>query len=449
MGETLARSTKRTADTTDTVPLGPPDSGGASPRRGLDRLLATLRGYTPDARRYTPDARRYLLYTFGVGLLTGFVQVLLNLYLVSVGYVESFIGNQETLIAVVSAGLSLGAGVLVDRVGTRPVLLLSVAFTIAGRFAQVAHPSTWVVLPSAALVGAGLACFWVSQNVVLAQVSRPEQRAGLFGLNWALLTGSNFVGSVAAGSLPGLLGGSLLGVGGESTQAYRYAIWIGVGTSLLLSVPLLRLRAGGERTDTEPPSGRWWQVEEPRRTLRPLIVVGASAVALGFTVPFANIFLDRTYGASDRSIGLTIGVFALTGVLGGLLSPYFRRRFGPVRAVVGLVLLSAPLTLIVGYAPGLGVASAALWARGVTSNAAWPIILASVIEAAPERQRGRVNALMNTSFELSLACAALPAGLLMQYVSYRLPYALAAAALVAGALAYGYTYRTSQVPVRQ
>lgn len=442
MGETPARASKQTPEAADATPVAPLDAGGALVARGLGRLLATLRGYSP-------DARRYLLYTFGVGLLTGFVQVLLNLYLVSVGYAESFIGNQETLIALVSAGLSLGAGVLVDRVGTRPVLLLSAALTIAGRFAQVAHPSPWVVLPSAALVGAGLACFWVSQSVVLAQVSRSEQRAGLFGLNWALLTGSNFVGSVAAGWLPGLLSGSLPGVGAESPLAYRYTVWMGVGASLLLSLPLLRLRVGGKQDYPEAPTGRWWQVEEPRRTLRPLIVVGASAVALGFTAPFANIFLDRTFAASDQSIGLTIGVFALTGVLGGLLSPFFRRRFGPVRAVVGLVLLNAPLTLAVGYAPGLAEASVALWARGVASNAAWPIVLASVIEAAPERQRGRVNALMNTSFELSLACAALPAGLLMQYVSYRLPYALAAGALVAGALAFGYTYRTTPTPVRR
>jgi len=127
--------------------------------------------------------------------------------------------------------------------------------------------------------------------------------------------------------------------------------------------------------------------------------------------------------------------------VGGLLSPRLARRFGAVRTVSGLLVLSAPLMLLTGYAPALGVASIALWGRGLLANAAWPIALGHLIERTGERERGKVSALMNISFELPLAAAALPAGILMERVDYRLPYLLGTAALLLGGLGFAYASR--------
>ncbi len=405
-------------------------------RRVPGRLASNI---TRRVQDYGPDARRYITYSFGTGFGLGFLQVLLGLYVLSLGYGESFLATQEVVIALCSAAASLAAGVVIDRFGTRAALLASALFTICGRFLIVSYPSRIMMLAAAAVIGVGVAFFWVSQSVVLAQVSTKEQRPGLFGLNWALLSGSGFVGGAMAGALPGVLGPAL-GAAGDSAPAYRYTVWVGVALLVLASLPLLRMpkgkavgQAGGHNSG--------WKIDAPRRTLRPLIAVTASAVALGFTVPFLSVFLSRTFQAPTSSIGLTLGVFALTGSLGGLLSPLIRRRYGAVRAVSTLLVLSAPLMLLAGYAPGFAVASLALWVRGLTTNAAWPVVLAHLMENAPESQRGRVNAVMNMSFELSLAAATLPAGIIMQYVDYWLPHALGAAALLAGGLGFAYASR--------
>lgn len=396
------------------------------------------------AQAYPLDAWRYVLYSFGTGFSFGFLQVLLGLYLLSIGYRESFIATQQLVVALCSAGFSVLAGVLVDKLGTRLCLSLSALLTILGLSLLVAHPARYVILGASTIVGAGVAFYWVSQGPVLVQVSRSYQRAGLFGLNWAFFTASGFAGGLLAGFLPSAIAREL-GLQAYGPEAYRYTVWAGVLLLALTSVSLPWMRTG-DRVEARAASVAWWKIEQPRTVAALLIPISSAALAVGFTVPFLSVFLHGTYNASTERIGLILGVFALVGSLGGLLGPALQRRYGAVSAVSGLLMAGAPVMLVVGYSPGLGLATAALWLRGLLANSAWPVALAHLIGSVQERQRGRVSALMNISFELSLAAAALPAGYLMEHVSYRLPYGLAALALLLGGGAFLFAFRDELSP---
>lgn len=382
-------------------------------------------------RGYGADAWRYVGYSFGTGLVFGFLQVLLGLYVLAVGYRESFLATQQLVVALCSASFSVLAGVLVDRLGAKTPLLLSAGLSVLGLLLLVADPREAVILGASAVLGAGVGFYWVSQGPVLAQVAGPERRAGLFGLNWTFFTASGFAGGLLAGTLPALLG-PLTGAEPDGAEAYRYTMWLGALALAATAAPLLWMRLRSGTAAARIASGSWWRIEQPRTVAILLIPVATAALAIGFTVPFLSIFLKGTHGASTGEIGLILGLFALVGSLGGVLGPALSRRWGPVYAVSALLLVGAPVLLLVGYAPGLGLATAALWMRGLLANAAWPVALAHLIGSVSEGQRGRVSALMNISFELSLSVAALPAGLLMERVDYRLPYPLAAAALVIG-----------------
>jgi len=391
-------------------------------------------------RGHGRDAWLYIFYSFGSGIGLGFIQVLLGLYVLSVGFGESFLATIEVVIALSSASCSFVAGVVIDRFGTRAALLVSAVALAGGRFLLVAFPSTGAMLGGAAVMASGIAFYWVSQGVVLSRLSTGDRRASLFGLNWTLYTLSSFLGGIIAGVLPGVLGPAL-GLPSDGADVYRYTIWVGVAVTTVASLPLLWMDSGRGFLHTPGARQAFWKVDEPRRVLRLLIPVATIATTIGFTAPFLSVFLAGQYNASTSRIGFVIGMFALVGSIGGLIGPWLRRRFGPVRAISGLLVASAPMLLLVGYAPGLGAASVALWGRGVLGNAAWPLTLSHLMESVPESQRGRVSALMNISFELSLASATLPAGLLMEHVDYRLPHALAAVALLVGGLGFAYAWR--------
>lgn len=346
-------------------------------------------------RGYPADAWRYVGYSFGAGLSVGFLQVLLGLYVLSLGYRESFLATQELVLALCSAGFSVVAGVVVDRLGTKVSLLLSALLTVLGRFLLVAHPSRFAILGASVVVAAGIAFYWVSQGPVLAQVSKAEQRAGLFGLNWALLIASGFVGGMLAGQLPRVIG-TALGLESDSTLVYRYTIWVGVLALALFSIPLLWMRAGG-RESVRKQEGAWYRVGQPRKVAMLLIPVASSAAAVGFTIPFLSVFLQGTHRAPVSSIGLTLGLFALVGSLGGLLGPALSRRYRPVATVSGLLLLSAPVMLSVGYASTFALSSVALWTRGLLANSAWPVALTYLMDSVEPGQRGRASAAMNIS----------------------------------------------------
>lgn len=399
------------------------------------------------ARGYSADAWRYVTYSFGSGFSQGFLAVLLGLYVLSIGYSESFLATQELVLAVCAAGFSLVAGVVVDRLGTRFSLLLSAGAIILGRTAMVSYPSAAVILGATVIVSVGIAFFWVSQGVTLAQVSTPEQRAGLFGLNWTAFTASAFLGGVVAGALPSVLGPAF-DSGADSPLAYRYTVWVGVAVLLLCSLPLLWMSTGKQKAEHAAVREKWWKVEAPGKLARLLIPVSAGAAAAAFTLPFMSVFFQGTFSASTRNIGLTVGLFSLIGSLGGFLGPALSRRYGAVRTVSALLVVSAPVALLIGYAPGFGVAAGALWLRGLLQNSAWPVALAFLIDSVPEGQRGRASALMNVSYEVAWATCTLPAGLIMQHVSYRLPYVLSAAALLLGGLAYAYAFRSAPARTR-
>jgi DHA1 family tetracycline resistance protein-like MFS transporter len=244
-------------------------------------------------------------------------------------------------------------GRLSDRVGRRPVLLLSIAMTAVAFLMYGLAASFAVLLVSRLFAGAATANIAIAQAYV-ADVTPPEGRARGMGMIGAAF-GLGFVFGPAVG---GLLAGWSLSAPGLAAAALS-AVNL-VAAWFLLPEPAQHVAATRSR-------GRFQALLEELR--KPGIRRG---LFIYFVVTLAFSAMEATYaflallhfGLAERHVGW---VFAYIGVIvvavqGGLIGP-LTRRFGEKRLLLAGAILQGIALAALPFArgiPGLLLASAPL-----------------------------------------------------------------------------------------
>jgi DHA1 family tetracycline resistance protein-like MFS transporter len=330
-----------------------------------------------------------------------------------------------------SAAQLVGAAVLgrfSDRIGRRPVLLLSLAGSAASFAASAFAPSLVALAAARALAGLFGGSISTAQAYV-ADVTRPEDRAPAMGRLGAAI-GSGFVAGPAVGAL--------LAAGGHG---FRAAALLAAGLAVVnLGAAAVRLREPVRPPDGRPAGDRRLRLTGLGASLR-LPVVGPVLMA-GFLVMFGFVAMETTlaflaarrFGTDERGLG---GILVFVGVVliafqAGLIGP-LTRRFGErgvaIAGCVGVALALAGLP----FAPGLPQAFVALGALAAGQALANPSLATLLSRAAGVDEQGAVLGLGQ-----SLAAAARAVGPLAAGALYDLappaPYLLGAALAVLAAL---------------
>jgi MFS family permease len=170
-------------------------------RRHIDEYLETT-------ARFSANARRFLLATFLAWIGLAVSQVVFNLYLVSAGWAEDFVGCVSSMQGVVMACCALPAGWAADRFGRRAVLLAG-SFTVARALAMRASTLVPAVLFSGTfLLGAGQAMITIVASPFMSENSRAYERTHLFSMQFVVvllggIAGNLLVASCRDSSRPG------------------------------------------------------------------------------------------------------------------------------------------------------------------------------------------------------------------------------------------------------
>jgi MFS family permease len=290
--------------------------------------------------------------------------------------------------------VGLPAGVLVDRVRRRPVMIAAdlVRFVL---FASI--PAAWAldVLTFAQLLVVGLLAgvatvfFDVGYQSVLPAV---VGRAGLVDGN-AKLESTRAAAETAGPAL----GGGLVQLVGAAAAVLLDAI-----TYLVSAAFLLRMRTREAVPAREPARSLRAEMAEGMRyvlghpLLRPITLCTGTANLFGGVLAAVSVlFLARELGQPPAVIGLVLAAGSAGGVLGALTSGRWIRGLGQGRTVVTSLLVTGPVALVLPLtAPGAGLAwfalgTAAVAYGGVVYNVAQVSFRQAV---TPDRLLGRMNA---------------------------------------------------------
>ncbi len=137
-----------------------------------------------------------LIFTTGKGFQLSLSALTLNYYVHSLGYQPDFIGVFSAMPAIGALVSAVPVGILADRMGRKPVLLLTAVLTPLFLAACALVTSPFWLLFCAFMQGVVSTAYWVTNLPLLTESTTERQRVGVFALNSFLLLGVGSLGSL-------------------------------------------------------------------------------------------------------------------------------------------------------------------------------------------------------------------------------------------------------------
>lgn len=350
-----------------------------------------------------PRAFWWLWTSTLINRMGAFVATFLALYLtVERGYSASYAGLVAALHGLGQVVSSLGAGVMTDRLGRRPTMLIaqvSTAVTVA-LLGFVQHPAA--IAAVAFLVGMAANASRPAVQAMMADIVAPEDRVRAFALNyWAINLGFAF-SSLAAGVIAQY--SYLIGFLGEAALTLACAVLV------FLKLP---------ETRPAPTPGADGAAGEPAVGLGTVLRDRRFMSVVGLSFLMALIFMQHSValpvamgkaGFSSTDYGMVIAVNGVLIVALQIPVTRFIEHRDPQRLLVISALLAGYGFGLTAFAGSLGVYALTIcvWTLAEIVNS--PTQMGLVVRLSPVQGRGRYQGVYTLSWSMASLIAPLVGG---------------------------------------
>ncbi len=357
------------------------------------RFLGSLyKEYRSAFRLFSGNARLFLLGSFLLGIGSNMLQLLLNLYLKSLGFGEADIGAVLALRAFGSFAIALPASFIIARADSRYLLSSAAVLTAASYAGSALLSGFGPIAASVLLSGAFSSLYQVAAGPFFMKNSGAEERVHLFSLNGALGMGTGVIGSILGGSLKDLV----FSISGDESYAYKAALLLGACFVAAAVAPFLSIKEqampgvkGGGPASSKPALGAV-DLRLYLKLLAPGFFVGMGA---GLTIPYLNLYFKNEFALGDSLIGLIFALGQVGTFIGMAAGPGIASRLGKARAIFLMQALSVPFILVLTYLRFLPLVTLAFVARQTLMNMSSPIADNFALEQVPPSQQHLMNAL--------------------------------------------------------
>ncbi|MFG2194672.1 MDR family MFS transporter [Streptomyces sp. NPDC048639] len=368
--------------------------------------VAAVRRAVRESVAGLPGAFWWLWTSTLINRLGAFVATFMALYLtIERGYSASYAGAVAALHGLGAAVSSVGAGVMTDRLGRRPTLLMAQLSTAASvaLLGFMTHPAA--IAAVAFLVGMTSNASRPAVQAMMADIVAPEDRVRAFALNyWAINLGFAF---------------SSAGAGFVAEHSYLLGFLLEAGMTLVCAVVVFV-----KLPESRPEVTRGADGAEPE----PRISIGTvlrdrrymSVVALSFLMALifmqAYVALPVAMGESGFSSSDFGAAIAVNGVLIVALQipvTRFIEHRDPMRLLIVAALLSGYGFGLTAFAGSLAayVLAVCVWTLGEVI--ASPTQMGLVVRLSPTHGRGRYQGMFTLSWSVAALTAPVAGGLVI------------------------------------
>jgi MFS family permease len=325
-------------------------------------------------------------------------------------------------------------GKLSDRIGRRPVLIVTIAAVGASYAALAFATSIWMAFAIRFVNGFFAGNISTLQGA-LADITPPDRRAGRMGILSA---------AFSAGFSTGPAIGGLLAQPSRGPLGFQLPLLVAAGfafASMLAVILLVR-----ESRPQGPPALRGPRPARLREGFAHPVISRVVMISFIVVIGFAGIeatyglWTERRFGWGPRQIGLA---FMLIGVLGavcqGWLTGRLARRFGEASTLTGGLVLMFAGIMTQGLSPTWQVAILGFLLVCIGQSICFPNISALISRASPADRQGEMLGLNMSGMALARIGGPILAGQLFALVVAG-PF-LVSAALIIPALAFAFQVR--------
>ena len=339
-------------------------------------------------------------------------------------------------------------GRLSDRIGRKPVLLMTLAANAVGYLALAFVPNIWLAIAVRLFTGLGAGNISTVQGYV-ADVTPPAERAGRMGMIGAAFG----LGFIVGPGLGGLLTQPQLG-----RLGYQLPIFMASGLAALAALGVIvflkESRAKADPAAARPPflAGLHDARANPVVS-RVLLVTLIYMAAFSAMESVFGLWAESRYAWGAREVGLSFMVVGIVSAINqGVLTGRLARRFGETRVLAfGMLLFGASLVLQV-FAPAawfpafsldLGALTVPIvqgWVIPIVMavgacgmSLAMPNISALISRSTPPDRQGAILGLNMATGSIARIFGPMIAGALFSGVGHDWPFLVGAALTVPAA----------------
>src|SRR6266568_2508137 len=366
-----------------------------------------------------------LLFTTGKGFQLSLSALTLNYYVHSLGYRPDFIGVFSAMPAVGALIGAVPTGMLADRIGRKPVLLLTAALTPLFLATCGLVTTAPLLLAASMIQGFVSTAYWVTNLPLLTESTTEKQRVGVFALNSFLLLGVGALGNLLGGAIPEFIAG-ILHVSAASTLPLRWGVFSAALFTFVFGLPLWLLhepkrvqyaKQAPTAAKAEVPTVPFSKERPILLFLQLLIPDLVFTMGEGAVVALIQIYFVLRFGLLPGTLGI---IFTISGLAGGIFSltaPLFVKRWSKLRLITSVQYLSAPLMVLIGFAPTLPLAISGEYARSLMRTLIEPVYAAFAMEQVSDRHRATLSGLYSVTWSIGFSTGPSIGGWLQSNVS--------------------------------
>lgn len=318
-------------------------------------------------------------------------------------------------------------GRLSDRIGRRPVLILTISLVGLSYAALAFAPNIWVAFVIRFFNGIFAGNISTLQGA-MADITPPEKRAGRMGIMGA---------AFSAGFVMGPAIGGLLAQPGRGALGFQLPLLVAAGFALASAVAVILFVR--EHRPERPPHRPLKRLAGLQEGLAHPVISRMLLISFIVVVGFAGIeatyglWTETRFGWGPREIGLAFMVIGLLGaVCQGWLSGRLARRYGETTTLTGGLVFMGLGLVVQWISPVWGVAMLGFAFVCLGQSICFPNLTALISQAAPPHRQGEMLGLNMSGMALARIGGPVLAGQLFSLVTPGSPFAFAALLILPG-----------------